>query len=55
MLNAGRRPIASEAIPQKEAPIIRPTKREQVAKRESVSETPNSVAMGVKVSATPYI
>lgn len=54
MLKAGRRPIASEAIPQNEAPTIKPTKREQVANRESVSDTPNSIANGVKVRATPY-
>lgn len=33
-LKAGRRPMASEAIPQNEAPTIRPTKRETVANRE---------------------
>lgn len=54
MLKAGRRPMASDAIPQKEAPTINPTKREQVANRESVSETPNSIARGVRVRATPY-
>jgi hypothetical protein len=47
--------MASEAIPQKEAPTIRPTKRAHVAKRDSFSEIPNSLEMGVKVSATPYI
>lgn len=53
-LNAGRRPMASEAMPQKEAPIIKPTKRAHVAKRELVSEIPNSLESGVKVRATPY-
>jgi hypothetical protein len=55
MLKAGRLPIASEAIPQKEAPIIRPTKREHVANRDSFSETPNSLAIGVSVRATPCV
>ena len=45
--------MASEAIPQNEAPTIKPTKRAQVAKRESVDDTPNSIATGVKVRATP--
>lgn len=55
MLKAGRRPMASDAIPQKEAPMIRPTKRAQVANREWLSEIPNSLATGVSVRATPYI
>lgn len=46
--------MASDAIPQNEAPTINPTKRAQVANRESVSDTPNSIARGVRVSATPY-
>lgn len=33
MLKAGRRPIASEARPQNEAPTISPTKREHVVNR----------------------
>jgi len=55
MLKAGRRPMASEAIPQKEAPMIKPTKRAHVANREWLSEIPNSLAIGVSVRATPYI
>lgn len=55
MLKAGRRPMASEAIPQKEAPMIRPTKRAHVANRDWLSGIPNSLATGVSVRATPYI
>jgi hypothetical protein len=55
MLKAGRLPIASEAIPQKEAPMMRPTNREHVANRDSFSETPNSFEIGVSVRATPCL
>lgn len=53
-LKAGRRPITSEAMPQKEAPRQRPKNKAQVVKRTVLSEMPNSMESWVSVKATPY-
>lgn len=53
-LNAGRRPIISEAMPQNDAPRQRPRNRAQVVKRTRFSSTPNSSVNWGNVSATPY-
>lgn len=52
-LKAGRRPIRSEIIPQKEAPRQRPKNREHVVKRTQDDETPNSDDSGGNVRAIP--
>lgn len=53
-LKASRRPMISEAVPQKEAPMHRPRKRDKVVYLTSVSLTPNSAESCGKVNATPY-
>ena len=52
-LKAGLRPITSEAMPQKEAPMQRPTKVAHVVYRTCVDDGPNSSVNWGKVSATP--
>ena len=53
MLNAKRRPIKSDAIPQKLAPIHSPTNNAHVVNRTCDSETPNSRDSWGRVRATP--
>jgi hypothetical protein len=55
ILNARRRPTKSEAIPQKDAPMHRPTNSDAVVKRTWVVDTPNSAVSDGNVRATPYI
>ena len=53
MLNAGRRPMTSDARPQNEAPRQRPKNKAQVVKRTREEDTSNSMDSWGKVSATP--
>jgi hypothetical protein len=54
MLNANRRPMTSDPIPQKHAPMQRPMKSEQVVYLTFFSETPNVVCNEGSVNATPW-
>jgi hypothetical protein len=51
-LKANRRPMISEAMPQKEAPRHNPTNKEQVVYRTCVLDTPYSSVKDGRVSAT---
>lgn len=53
VLKANLRPMTSAAMPQKDAPIVRPTNSDSVVKRDVVSEMPNSTSNSGKVKATP--
>lgn len=55
VLKAIRRPMMSDATPQKLAPRQRPVKTAHVVYRTLVSDTLNSSAMEGNVSATPYV
>lgn len=52
-LKASRRPTMSEAIPQNEAPIVRPMNVAKVVKRTFVVLMPNSYPICGRVWATP--
>jgi len=53
-LKASRRPMMSEATPQKDAPIHNPVNMEQVVYRTCVLEGPNSDVKEGRVSATTF-